>query len=175
MSDDTSVDVLSRALDQTANLLGSIRPDQMDGPTPCDDWSVRRLLAHIVPGPAHFVTMSTGGEVDWSVEAPLPDDFVDVFRSSADDLLATWRDNPDAEGSADWQTAEFAVHAWDLAQAIGRTADLDPEVAERGLALMSSMLKPEMRGEVFKPEVEVPDDAPVYDRLAAFAGRDPRA
>jgi hypothetical protein len=33
------------------------------------------------------------------------------------------------------------------------------------------MLTPENRGQVFAPAVPVPDDAPVYDRLAAFAGR----
>jgi uncharacterized protein (TIGR03086 family) len=73
----------------------------------------------------------------------------------------------------DWQTAELAVHTWDLARAIGHSPHLDPEVAERGLAFMSSALTPEVRGESFGPPVPVADDAPVYDRLAAFAGRTP--
>jgi hypothetical protein len=38
---------------------------------------------------------------------------------------------------------------------------------------MSSALTPEVRGESFGPPVPVADDAPVYDRLAAFAGRTP--
>ncbi|WP_254185469.1 hypothetical protein [Nocardioides panacis] len=73
----------------------------------------------------------------------------------------------------DWQTAEIAVHTWDVVRATGQPARLLPEVAERGLAFMSAMLTPENRGEVFGPAVQVPDDAPVYDRLAAFAGRPP--
>jgi uncharacterized protein (TIGR03086 family) len=67
----------------------------------------------------------------------------------------------------------MAVHAWDLVRATGVRTRLDAEVAERGLAFMSKGLTPENRGEVFAPEVPVADDAPVYDRLAAFAGRDP--
>jgi uncharacterized protein (TIGR03086 family) len=71
----------------------------------------------------------------------------------------------------DWQTSEIAVHTWDVARATGQSTRLLPEVAERGLTFMSAMLTPENRGQVFGPPVPVPDDAPVYDRLAAFAGR----
>jgi uncharacterized protein (TIGR03086 family) len=72
----------------------------------------------------------------------------------------------------DWQTAEFALHTWDLARATGQSTDLDPDVALRGLAFMSGALTPENGGDAFGPEVAVPDDAPPYDRIAAFAGRD---
>ena len=74
-------------------------------------------------------------------------------------------------GQIDWQTAEIAVHTWDLARATGQTPPLDPAVAERGLAFMSGALTPENRGQAFGEEVTAPDDAPAYDRLAAFAGR----
>jgi uncharacterized protein (TIGR03086 family) len=69
------------------------------------------------------------------------------------------------------QTAEFAVHAWDLARAIGYDAPLDPDVAERALAFMGTALTDDMRGAAFAPAVPVADDAPAYERLAAFAGR----
>ena len=72
----------------------------------------------------------------------------------------------------DWQIAEFAVHTWDLARAVGQSTDLDPDVALRGLAFMSGALaRPESRGDYFGPEVPVPNDAPPYDRIAAFAGQ----
>ena len=44
-------------------------------------------------------------------------------------------------------------------------------MAERGLAFMSGALTPENRGQAFGEEVAAPEDAPAYDRLAAFAGR----
>ena len=55
----------------------------------------------------------------------------------------------------------------------GQDRDLDPEVAERGMAFMSTGLTDENRGPAFGPEVQAPGDAPVYVRLAAVAGRAP--
>jgi len=171
-----SVDVLSRALDQTVDVLSAIPADRLSSPTPCGDWDVAGLVAHVVAAPRNFLTMARGGQPDWSAKPSLPVDWAAEFRSGADELLDMWHG---ASGSAspqavDWQTAELAVHTWDLVRATGQSRELDPEVAQRGFDFMSSALTPENRGTVFGPAVNVADDAPIYDRLAAFAGRDPR-
>jgi hypothetical protein len=59
--------------------------------------------------------------------------------------------------------------------ALGRPMPLDDEVAERGLAFMQQGLTADNRGDAFGPAIEVPEDAGAYERLVAFAGRDPRA
>ncbi|MDQ4053509.1 MAG: TIGR03086 family metal-binding protein [Actinomycetota bacterium] len=178
MSDpNASVVVLSRALDQTGDLLAAVHEDQLSLPTPCAEWNLGRLVAHVVNDPRMFLEAAHGNEVDWSARPePVTTGWAAEFRSSADDLIHFWHELGDSArpGQADWQTAEFAVHSWDLARAIGSTKPLDPEVAERGLALMSGALTPDNRGKAFGPEVPVPEDAPIYDRLAAYAGRDPR-
>jgi uncharacterized protein (TIGR03086 family) len=170
-----SVAVLSRALDQAGDVLAVVHRDQLSQPTPCEDWTVEQLIGHLLAAPGKFLRSMNGEKVDWSAEPPpVPEDFAAAFRSAADDLIHAWHQREQsAEMSADSQTPEFAVHAWDLARATGQSTDLDPEVAERSLAFMSANLKPEMRGDVFGPEVVLPDDAPIYDRLAAFAGRTP--
>ena len=104
-----------------------------------------------------------------------PEEWAPQFRADAAALLAHWRSQPeDQAGAADFTTAELAVHAWDLAQAVDPDRELDPVVAERALAAMQQGLTPENRAGVFAPAVDVPDDAPVPDRLAAWAGRAPR-
>lgn len=170
-----SIVVLSRALDQAGDVLTAVHRDQFALPTPCEGWTVEQLIAHLLATPGNFIQMMSGGEPDWSAEPPpVPADWAAAFRSSADDLIHVWHEQEEGAASgADWQIAEFAVHTWDLARATGQSTDLDPEVAERGLAFMSASLKPEMRGGVFGDEVAVPDDAPIYDRLVAFAGRTP--
>ncbi|MGH8866852.1 MAG: TIGR03086 family metal-binding protein [Actinomycetes bacterium] len=170
-----SIDVLSRALDQTTDVLSAIPADKLSHITPCSDWDVAGLVAHVVAGPRNFVTMASGGQPDWSAKPPLPTDWTAEFRSAADDLLRMWQEAGESATpqSVDWQTAEFAIHTWDLARATGQSTDLDPEVAQRGLDFMSAALTPGNRGEVFAPAVTIDEEAPLYDRLAAFAGRNP--
>lgn len=168
------VRVLSRALDQAGDVLAAVHPDQLPLPTPCRDWDVQRLVTHLVHDPPTFLAQARGEQVDWTAEPePVTEGWASRFRSSADDLLHHWHQayDDDQPGQVDWQVAEFAVHAWDLARAIGYAGRLDPEVAERGLAFVKASLTDENRGRAFAPAVPVADDAPVYDRLAAFAGR----
>jgi uncharacterized protein (TIGR03086 family) len=169
------LDVLSRALDQAAAMLGEVRADDLDRPTPCVDWSVGRLADHLVAAPGRFVQMMQGEQPDWSRRPdPSDEDRVAAFRAGAAALLRTWSEMGDsAAASADWQSAELGLHTWDLARGIGRpTDDLDPEVAQRGLDFMRANLTPDRRGSVFAAERPVPEDASAPDRLAAFAGRD---
>jgi len=77
------------------------------------------------------------------------------------------------------EIAELAVHTWDIARATGKSEDLDASVAEYGLVWAKQNLRPQFRGpedegKGFGPEVPVPDDAPIYERLAGWFGRDPQ-
>jgi uncharacterized protein (TIGR03086 family) len=175
MSDDEELEVLARGLEQTAVLVGEVPDDRLADPTPCHEWTVSDLVDHMVLGTANFARTVRGQDVDWSAPTPhVGSARVDAFRSAAADLLTAWREHG-TDGAAigpDWQSAEVAVHSYDLAAALGRpTADLDPVVAERGLAFMRANLKPEVRGEAFGPERPAPDGADPYQQIAAFAGR----
>ena len=171
-----SVVVLSRALDQAGDVLAAVHADQLARPTPCGDWDVAQLIGHLVNAPVRFLEMARGENPDWSAgPRPATSNWVTEFRSNADYLIHYWHqagDSADA-GQVDWQTAEIAVHTWDVARATGQSSPLLPEVAERGLAFMSAMLTPDNRGKAFAPAVPVPEDASAYDRLAALAGRAP--
>jgi uncharacterized protein (TIGR03086 family) len=167
--------VLARGLDQASGLLDSVGDDDLATATACAEWTVSELVDHLVASPANFAQMVRGGEVDWSAPTPhVGDDRADVFRAGAGELLEAWHALGDGEAAMgpDWQSAEIAVHSYDLAGALGRpTASLDQEVAERGLAFMQANLKPEIRGPAFGPEQPAPDGADAYQLIAAFAGR----
>lgn len=171
-----SVALLRRALDQTGDVLTAVHEDHLALPTPCADWDVGRLVSHVVADPRHFLELAHGGKPDWSAEPERVLYWAPTFRSAADDLIHHWHQAGDQAdpGQVDWQTAEFAVHTWDLARATDQgdqLARLDPEVAERALAFMSRALTPDNRGEAFGPEQPAPEEADGYDRLAAYAGR----
>lgn len=172
---DADRQVLDRSLDQALWLISEVEPDHEDGPTPCSDWKVGDLADHLVEAPAKFARMARGEEIDWSQPAPTHPDRTAAFRENAEDLRAALGEGGDQAPPPDWQTAELAVHSWDLATGLGIGSDrLDPEVADRALAFMQASLTDDSRAPVFGPEQPAPDDAGGYERLAAFAGRDVR-
>ena len=168
----SGIDVLHTGLDQVETLIREVGPDHGERSTPCPDWSVRDLVDHLVQAPQKFARMTRGEDVDWSAPTPHEDDPVAAFRAHADELRAALADHPDAPPGPDWQCAEVAVHTRDLATALGRsTGDLDPAVAERGLAFMQASLTDDNRAPAFQAEQPAPDGADAYARAAAFAGR----
>ncbi len=171
---DDAVRVLSIALDQAGDVLAEVHPGSLGSPTPCHEWTVGELVDHLVAAPVKFAQVLKGEEPDWTAAPePVREGWAAVFRNRADDLRHLWHQRgEDTSVSADWQTAEFAVHTWDLATALGRgTDDLDPEVAEHGLAFMRENLTADRRGGAFGPEQSAHPAANAYDRIAAYAGR----
>lgn len=173
-SDDLAV--LRRGLEQLTDLLRQVNAAVRDHSTPCQEWTVGDLVDHVVAMPTNFARMVRGESIDWSAPTPpAGDDPAHTFRSRADELLGAWheraQDSPGHVG-VDWQCAEVAVHTCDLARALSLpTGDLDPEVAERGLAFMHANLTEDNRAPAFGPEQPAPQGADAYHRIAAFAGR----
>ncbi|SNT00450.1 TIGR03086 family protein [Asanoa hainanensis] len=191
--DNEPLTLLARALDQVGEVLSEIRADQEHLSSPCRSWTVAQLGDHVVHDLGQFRLTATGGKADWSAEAAVVPaaERPSIFRSRAADLLDAWRAAGDLTGTVtfpgmgevparfpvDLQTAEFAVHAWDLARATGQSTNLDPEVGQLALDWMRGTLVPQFRGpesegKSFGPEVPISAEAHLYDRLAAFAGRE---
>ncbi|MCM2417376.1 TIGR03086 family metal-binding protein [Streptomyces sp. RKAG293] len=185
--------LLSRSLDQTGALVASVTDDQLTRPTPCPAWTVAELVDHLVDGLGRSTQRAGGGTPTAGGSGPgAGRGRAEAFSDGSAALLGVWGRAGDLTGTielpgmgevparfpVDQQMTEFAVHAWDLAKALGRPVTLDPEVGEAALTWARGALRPEFRGEgdgsaAIGPEVTARPDAPVYDRLAAFFGRDP--
>ncbi len=161
---------VERGLAQITTLLGQVTPADLQRPTPCSEWTVADLSDHVVNSVAGMTAMASGGQPDWA-NAAHHDDPATALQQEGQALLDALDSGSSTfpEGMA---AAELAVHTYDLAVALGRTtAELDPEIAETGLAFMSASMTDDMRGSAFGPEQPAPDDATAYERIAAFAGR----
>jgi len=181
-----------QALDQVTPLIADVTPSDLDRPTPCDDWTVRELLGHLVGVGRRIPHIAAGGSSD---EVPARTDGVadDGWANSWNDRLGGLRASASGTaldqivihpaGRMPWAIAlgiyasEMAVHSWDLARALGRDDDLDDSIAAAVVGPMRGALPAEPRveelGIPFGPVVQVPADAPPYAQLVAWVGRDP--
>jgi len=188
-TDAETLDLLERAVNQMDAMVVGVRSDQERLATPCADWDVRALLGHVVShSMPNLIVAASGGTPDWQAPtAEVQADWVEAYRAAAGELLSTWRTadmdrmvvsargSAPLRGRADQQIAELVVHSWDLAKATRQDSPLDAALAEHALTWSRQMLKPEYRGagSGFGAEVAVAPDAPSYDRLAGWFGRDP--
>lgn len=181
----------ARSLDQTAQQIAALRPDELSNRTPCTDYDVRALLGHVVSVLHRLALVGDGADtsdVPAVIEGIDDDGWSDAFAQARDEAERVWADDEklDRAITLSWATLpgrtvldiythEFTVHSWDLAHATGRLTGLDPELAERALEEFPKLAPPEERGaqDPFEPAVPVPDDTDIYTRLAAYTGRHP--
>ncbi|MFB6779113.1 TIGR03086 family metal-binding protein [Streptomyces sp. NPDC056352] len=185
---------LGPAARQIAALLDGIEEKQLTDPTPCPDYAVRELLAHLVGLSTAFrdaARKDLGPTTDSSPAAALPvlgDDWREALPPLLDELVTAWRDPAARQGmtraggvdlpgevAAMVALNELVVHGWDLARSTGQAYEAD-EADEASLRVSLAMLTPRddiPRPDIFGPPVPVPSDAPLVDRAIAMSGRRP--
>lgn len=197
MSEDQPLDPrprYARAREQMAGLIALVGPEQLDAPTPCTEYDVRLLLTHIVGGCNKWTGIAGGGDGRAPVPpvSGVPDDgWLTAYEEASARVAEAWASDERmaAEVAAPWGSApgrlafpgyvlETVTHSWDLARALGGIAagKLDEELAEFVFAFARKTVPPGQRGgrAPFAEPREVAQDAPVYDRLAGWLGREPR-
>ncbi|WP_405775587.1 TIGR03086 family metal-binding protein [Streptomyces sp. NBC_00859] len=175
-----------------AELAAAVGDDQLGDRTPCPDFAVRDLLAHVVGLSAAFCdaakkdfgpnTDTAPGSVpnpvlgtDWRTELPrLLDGLISAWRSPA-----AWEGDTRAGGftlpagvAGRVALNELVIHGWDLARATGRRYSPDPASLGVSYALLGQADSP-ARAPAFGPAVGVPQDAPFLDRVIGLSGRSP--
>jgi uncharacterized protein (TIGR03086 family) len=184
---------LERASAQARKLVDGVRDDQLTLPTPCEEWDVKALLAHLLGGALMFDAGARQGSVPQQLleEIMSPDlvgpDFRERFAKASSDAVDAFRDPAvmgkmielpfgTMPGQAVFTLAalDTAIHSADLATATGQSFD-DAELAEASIELgrqAEQAMGGALRGpNVLGQEHPCPDDAPAVTRLLAFAGR----
>jgi uncharacterized protein (TIGR03086 family) len=185
--------LLLRAADQITPYVAAAHAGELDRPTPCSDWTVRDLLAHLVAVERRIVHIIGGGhpfELPSQVD-DVPDDawstawaagLADVGTVLAEpDVLERTVQHPAGTFPAPQAlmayVSELTAHGWDLAIALGYdVSGLDQDLAAASLGPVRRFLPAEPRASdriPFGPVVPVADDATPYDRLLGWYGRDP--
>ena len=184
-----TVELLTKVVGETRRVVDEVRPDQLGDPTPCADWTVRDLLNHLTAGSTMFAVSAEQGSVPDEVVAQLSgdtlgDDYKTAFATAAERAITAFNlpglmekqltmpfGAMPAPVALNIAAFDLATHTVDLARATGQQVQAD-DLLEAALEIGRQIVTPEFRTPgVLGEEQPVADDAPVADRLLAFAGR----
>jgi uncharacterized protein (TIGR03086 family) len=171
-------------LDQLGPHLGGvvagIRPDQLDAATPCDDYTVRGVLEHMISGAIDFAAAyrgTTPAEPDLhdplgSFGGVLGDLVAAISAPGALDqtVAAPFGDVP-GDTFARFVVLDGLVHGWDLAVATGQPYEPPDELVAAVDAFAHQALDHLRDGATFAAAVEPAAGASPIERLASYTGR----
>jgi len=186
------LNVITESLDLLRAVAAEISDADREAPTPCSQWTVTQVLQHaagdqlawaaalgVGTGPAENPFAPSG-----RIEAGI-DDLIEPALAVARTAWAAVRSDDDAvptplppgplqaEIAAGACALDAAVHAWDIAVALGRPGFMPCSLAARLLPAAEAIVEP-LRGFAYaaarSPE---PVDDPAA-QLLRYLGRDPR-
>ncbi|MGD3110720.1 TIGR03086 family metal-binding protein [Streptomyces sp. YGL11-2] len=188
----------ARAVRDSADMVSRLAPGDLARPTPCSEWDLAALLAHMTAQHRGFAAAALGRGEDlahWAVRPPgdrIPDVVAD-HRSAAEEVVAAFA-AVDAPG---WQFAlpefttdrtfpaiqaigfhliDYVVHGWDVARSLGLACDPDPELLAAALPIARAVPDGEARlaaGSSFKPGLPGAEGAGALERILTALGRAP--
>lgn len=183
---------LRPAADRVTELVTGLVDEQLALATPCGPATVGDLVDHLGMFAANFVRVARK-ELDEVTSTPpatfdgrrLEDGWRDRLAADLDALAESWADD-DAWQGRTWVGGmhlpaemagvialdELVIHGWDLSVATGRVYAPPAAEVDATFAFVSTFDAPR-DGRLFGPVVDVPTDAPVFERLLGLTGRDP--
>jgi uncharacterized protein (TIGR03086 family) len=171
-----------RAAAGLTRVVTAVPTDRWDDPSPCEGWSARDVLAHVLDTHRGMPAKAGIELASW------PDPAVDPVGAwaSASEQMAALLADPDVAATSyesmfgpttigvvvdQFVTFDVLVHAWDIATATGVDATIEPAEVP-GMLAMAQQMGDQMRVPGgMGPEVPVHDDADDQTRLLGLLGR----
>ena len=172
------LDQYKRASEWTTSKVAGAT-SKLDARTPCDQWDVRTLLNHMLDTQKYFVGAARGEDVSPPAPTPpelLSDDPHADFERRRSDMLSTYGAPGVIEKTGPSLGIAFSdqlLHGWDLAKATGQDATMPEGLPEMAFNMIHGRFTDDQRKGIFKPEVDVPNNASAQDKLLAYTGRTP--
>ena len=186
---------MRQSIDVAVEAIRRADPARFADPTPCTEYTVGQVVSHLAFG--LLLAQRAADRQEWDPEwagtdrAPY---LVDVpehewATRAAEQGRATaraWADPHAWEGETTFgggpmpagsvgsmMTAEFVVHAWDVAAGTGQQLDVPSGLGDAVLEGVLAIAPMGREGGWFAAEVPVPEEASALDRALGAAGRDP--
>jgi uncharacterized protein (TIGR03086 family) len=186
----------ARVVRATVDVVSQVGPADLARPTPCADWTLGELLAHMTAqhdGWAAAVTGDGGDLSRWQPGPPAADP-VQEYAAAAGRVLAAFG----ADGVLDREFAlaelspllrfpaaeaisfhfiDYLVHGWDVARSLGLDPpEYEPDLLAAALPVAQAVPDGELRKQgvvPFAPGISVAGVLSVMDQIVAMLGRSP--
>jgi len=191
----TGMQVLhKRALQVTVDIANQATPEQLGLPTPCVEWDLGQLLAHMT-GQNHGFAAAARGErngVEAFVPRPVAQDPAGLHAASAAELAEAFAapgvlergfwlpeirsGSIPANTGIGFHLVDCVAHGWDVARALDVSVSFDEEVLDA--ALIVSLAVPdgparEQAGSAFRPGIGIAKGSGELERILGLLGRSP--
>jgi uncharacterized protein (TIGR03086 family) len=171
----------SLAASMTETIAG-VPDDRWSAPTPCEAWTARDLVGHLVSTSGMFLGFI--GQ-DAPVGPPADDDPLGAFTSARDAIQAALDDPAMASQEYDglagrttfengvdgFLSADLVIHRWDLARATGQDESLPVAEVRRVHEMLEPMDEQMRQPSAFGPKIQPPPGADEQTELLCFLGR----
>ncbi len=175
---------IAAAAARTRTVVQNAADASPDAPTPCSDFDVSALAAHM----SGFAPMSiaAGNKSEFAPAEFDPAAWRQNYLQALTDVAAAWSSPGALDGvvrfagnempaaqAASITVLELLVHGWDLARATGQDYSADGELAELLYGIVEAGRPAGTESGFFGPEVSVDAEASTFDKALALSGRDP--
>ncbi len=160
----------------------TVSPDQWGTQSPCEQWTARDVVAHVVEGHRGVIAGVRGGKseplgVDEDPKQAWEDASGAIGEITGDpEALAKEMDGPTGKMPAgqiigQFVTMDVLVHTWDLARTVGADEHLDEDSVRRAYETLKPLDAMIRQPKVFGPKLEPPKGADVQAEFLYFLGR----
>ena len=190
-------DLDARAVRASVEVVSALTAGDLGRPTPCAEWTLGDLLAHMTAQHNGFAAAAAGRGADpavWKASTPAADP-VTEYAVAAELVIAAFAELgvlergfalPEIIPGVEFPAAQaisfhfidYVVHGWDVARALGVPYVLDADLVRAALPVAEAVPDGERRlrpGVAFRPRLagSADADADGMDRILALLGRSP--
>jgi uncharacterized protein (TIGR03086 family) len=185
----------ARAVLASVGVVSAIAAGDLGRPTPCAEWTLADLLAHMTVQHRGFAAAAAGRGGDpevWRAGAPAADPVREYIEAAelviaafaAPGVLGRGFALPEIIGGVEFPAPQaisfhfidYVVHGWDVARSLGLPHQLDADLVLAALPIAAAVPEGGRRlrpGAAFRPGLVERAYAGPLDRILAMLGRSP--
>ena len=171
--------VVSSGFDSVVRV---VPPGEWTARTPCEQWTARDLLAHVVENHRGLVASVRGGEPEplgadedpsqaWESASRAIDEITGDPKAAATEMDGPTGKMPAGQIIGQFVCMDVLVHTWDLARTVGADERLDEDSVQQAYEALKPVDALIRHPNVFGPKLQPPPGADLQTEFLYFLGR----